>query len=102
MPEIIQQVQKRMLISLAQIAKKIDLKEGDHVALEVRDEGILIRPVAWHDKSQEYFWTEEWQQKMKRSAEALRGGKVKTFTSTEELLREMGEDDADNNPDRVI
>ena len=99
MPEMIQQVQKRMLISLAQIAKKLNIKEGDHVALEVREEGIFIRPVAWHDKSQEYFWTEEWQQKMKRSAEALKEGKAKTFTSTEELMREMGEDDADNNSD---
>lgn len=99
MPEIIQQVQKRMLISLAQIAKKLDIKEGDHVALEVREEGIFIRPVSWHDKSQEYFWSDEWQQKMKRSAEALNEGKIKIFTSTEELMKELGEDDADINSD---
>lgn len=96
---IIQQVQKRMIISLAQIAKKLDIKEGDHVALEVCEEGILLRPVAWHDKSQEYFWTEEWQQKMKRSAEALKEGKVKIFNNTEDLLKELGEDNANDNID---
>lgn len=97
MPEVIQQVQKRMLVSLAQIAKKINIREGDYVALEERDGGIFIRPVSWHDKSQEYFWSHEWQQKMKRSAEALKEGKVKTFTSADDLLKELGEEYADDN-----
>lgn len=96
MPEIIQQVQKRMLISLAQIAKKINIQEGDYVVLEERDGGIFIRPVSWHDKSQEYFWSVEWQEKMKRSAEALQNGRFKTFTNTNELLKELGEENADN------
>ncbi|GBF34161.1 hypothetical protein DCCM_3273 [Desulfocucumis palustris] len=99
MPEVIQQVQKRMLVSLAQIAKKIAIKEGDHVALEIRDGGVFIRPVAWHDKSQEYFWSEEWQQKMKQSDEAIKEGKIKTFTNSGDLLKELGEDDADNHSD---
>lgn len=97
MPEVIQQVQKRMLVSLAQIAKKINIREGDYVALEERDGGIFIRPVSWHDKSQEYFWSYEWRQKMKRSAQALKEGKVKTFTSTDDLLKELGEEYADDN-----
>lgn len=99
MPEIIQQVQKRMLISLAQIAKRIHIQEGDYVALEERDGGVFIRPVSWHDKNQEYFWTGEWQEKMKRSAEALKEGKVKIFTSSGDLLKELGEEDADDNSD---
>lgn len=96
MPEIIQQVQKRMLISLAQIARRICIQEGDYVVLEERDGGIFIRPVSWHDKNQEYFWSDEWQGKMKRSSEALKEGKVKKFTNTGDLLRELGEEDADN------
>jgi bifunctional DNA-binding transcriptional regulator/antitoxin component of YhaV-PrlF toxin-antitoxin module len=94
MPEIIQQVQKRMLISLARIAKVMNIQEGDRVALEVRDGGVFIRPVSWHDKSQEYFWSDEWQQKVKRSAEAIKEGKVKIFSSTADLLKELGEEDA--------
>lgn len=99
MSEIIQQVQKRMVISLAQIAKNLDIKEGDHISLELREGGIFIKPVAWHDRSQEYFWSEEWQQKMKRSTEALKEGKVKTFANAEDLLKELGEKNADNNID---
>ena len=97
MPEIIQQVQKRMLISLAQIAKVINIQEGDYVLLEERDGGVFIRPVSWHDKGQEYFWSSEWQEKMKRSADALQNGQIKTFNNTDDLLRELGEEDADNN-----
>lgn len=96
MPEIIQQVQKRMLISLSQIAKKIDINEGDYVALEERDGGIFIRPVSWHDKSQEYFWSDVWQEKMKRSADAIHEGRVKIFKSADGLLKELGEEDAND------
>jgi len=59
MAEIIQQIQKRMLVSLAQVAKNLGLREGDYVLIEERDGGIFIRPVGWHDKGQEYFWTKE-------------------------------------------
>ncbi|ACV64112.1 hypothetical protein Dtox_3382 [Desulfofarcimen acetoxidans DSM 771] len=97
MPELIQQVQKRMLISLAQIAKVLNIQEGDYVLLEERDGGIFIRPVSWHDKNQEYFWSSRWQEKMKRSADALQNGQIKTFNNMDDLLRELGEDDADNN-----
>jgi len=96
MSEIVQQVQKRMLISLAQIAKRIRIKEGDYVMLEERDGGVFIRPVSWHDKNQEYFWSNEWQEKMKRSAEAIEEGNVKSFTNIEGLLKELGEEDADD------
>jgi len=91
MPEKIQQVQKRMLISLAQIAKSINIQEGDYVVLEERDGGVFIRPVSWHNKKQEYFWSNEWQDKMKRSAKALEKGQYKTFTNTDDLLKELGD-----------
>ena len=97
MSEIIQQVQKRMLISLAQIAKVINIQEGDYVLLEERDGGVFIRPVSWHDKKQEYFWSSEWQEKIKRSADALQEGRFKSFDNTDDLLKELGEEDADNN-----
>ncbi|MBE3555002.1 MAG: AbrB/MazE/SpoVT family DNA-binding domain-containing protein [Thermicanus sp.] len=92
MKEIIQQVQKRMLISLAQVAKELNIKEGDHVLIEEKDGGIFIRPVAWHDKSQEYFWTEEWQEKMKRCTEDLKVGRYEKFDNMDALLKELGEE----------
>jgi len=103
MPEVIQQVQKRMLISLSQISKSLKIQEGDYVVLEERDGGVFIKPVAWHDKSQEYFWSETWQEKMKRSADALQEGRFKTFSNSSELLKNLGEaNDADDNLNRTV
>ena len=58
--------------------------------LEQRDGGVFIRPVSWHDKDQEYFWSSEWQEKMKRSAEAIKEGRLKSFDNTEDLLKGLG------------
>lgn len=90
MSEIIQQVQKRMLVSLAQISKDLNIKEGDHVKIEVKDGGIIIKPVGWHEKNQEYFWTEKWQEKMKRSMDAIDKGEIKTFDNVDKLLEDLG------------
>ncbi|EHQ91993.1 AbrB/MazE/SpoVT family DNA-binding domain-containing protein [Desulfosporosinus youngiae] len=85
----IQQVQKRMLVSLAQIAKDINLNEGDYILIEKRDNGVFLRPVDWVDKKQKYFWTEPWQEKMQRSQEALENGDYKTFESMEDAIRDL-------------
>lgn len=52
MPEIVQQIQKRMIISLAAVAKSssLDLKEGDFLRVEERDGGIFLQPVVWEPK----------------------------------------------------
>jgi hypothetical protein len=83
------QIQKRMLISLAQIAKDVNLHEGDHILIEQRDGGIFLRPVDWVDKNQKYFWTKEWQEKMRRSQDALDNGEYKTFDNMEDAIKDL-------------
>lgn len=83
------QIQKRMLISLAQIAKEANLHEGDHILIEKRDNGIFLRPVDWVDKSQKYFWTKEWQEKMRRSRDALDNGEYKSFDNMEDAIKDL-------------
>lgn len=94
---VIQQVQKRMLVSIGQVAKKLGIKEGDYVRVEVAEDGTSLRivPVDWHLKGQEYFWSEEWQQKILRSLRDLEEGRFKTFEGTDDLIREL-ENAADN------
>ncbi|MDA8229297.1 MAG: AbrB/MazE/SpoVT family DNA-binding domain-containing protein [Desulfitobacterium hafniense] len=88
---IVQQVQKRMLVSLAQIAKDINLHEGDHVVIEERDGGIFLRPVEWIDKNQKYFWSEEWQAKIRRSQEELENGEYQKFENMEDAIKDLEE-----------
>ncbi|MGI1659227.1 MAG: AbrB/MazE/SpoVT family DNA-binding domain-containing protein [Desulfitobacterium sp.] len=99
----IQQVQKRMLVSLAQIAKEVNLNEGDYILIEKKDDGIFLRPVEWIDKSQKYFWTQLWQDKMKLSEEALEKGEYQTFESMEDAIKDLEElADASSNKNQTI
>ncbi|WP_036371255.1 AbrB/MazE/SpoVT family DNA-binding domain-containing protein [Neomoorella thermoacetica] len=80
-----------MLISIGQLAKKLGLKEGDYVRLELEENSNSLRlvPVDWHPREQEYFWSGEWQERMKNSLRDLAEGRVKTYSDVEELLGEL-------------
>ena len=41
------------------------------------------------DKSQVYFWTKEWQEAEKKATEDIKTGRVKTFDSVEELIKDL-------------
>lgn len=97
------QIQKRMLISLAQIAKVVNLHEGDYVLIEKRDDGIFLRPVDWVDKNQKYFWTKEWQEKMRHSQDALDKGEYKAFDNMEDAIKDLEAlANANSNQDKTI
>jgi len=87
----VQQIQKRMLVSLAQIAKDINLNEGDYILIEKKDDGIFLRPIEWVDKNQKYFWTEQWQEKMQQSQQDLDNGNYKSFASMEDAIKDLEE-----------
>ena len=87
-----------MLVSLAKLAKEINLGEGDHMIAEIVNGGIFLRPVGWHDKSQEYIWSDKWQGKLKRATDDLENQNYEKFDSMEDLIKELGvEEDADTN-----
>jgi len=41
------------------------------------------------DKSQAYFWTKRWQKGEKEAAEDIKAGRVKTFESVDELIKDL-------------
>ena len=41
------------------------------------------------DKSQAYFWTRRWQKAEKEADEDIKAGRVKTFESVDELVKEL-------------
>ena len=41
------------------------------------------------DKSQAYFWTRKWQKGEKEAAEDIKAGRVKTFDSVDELIKDL-------------
>jgi hypothetical protein len=41
------------------------------------------------DKSQAYFWTRRWQKAEKEAAEDIKAGRVKSFISVDELIKDL-------------
>ena len=50
----------------------------------------LIRLTMLIDKSQAYFWTKEWQEAEREASEDIKAGRVKTFDTAEELVKDLG------------
>jgi len=40
-------------------------------------------------KSQVYFWTKEWQEAEREAGEDIKAGRVKTFDTVEELVKNL-------------
>lgn len=88
-----------MLISIGQLAKKLGIREGDYVRLEIAEDGGSLRivPVEWHPKDQEYFWSKEWQERIQKGLQDLKSGRYKAYDSIDELVGEL--EDAAGNQD---
>jgi AbrB family looped-hinge helix DNA binding protein len=93
------QIRKKFQITLPKpIRDQLDLEEGDYVAAEVRGDEIVLRPKRLVDKSQAWFWSEEWQAAEREAEADLAAGRVYEFPSAGEavafLHRRSGDDES--------
>jgi len=75
----------------ASIRRELGIEEGDLIEISVEDEKAVLMPKKLIDKSQAYFWTKKWQDGEKEANQDISAGKVKTFSSIEELLKDLDE-----------
>jgi AbrB family looped-hinge helix DNA binding protein len=75
----------------ASVRKELGVEEGDLVEIEVIDDKAVLMPKKLIDKSQAYFWTRKWQEAEKEADEDIKAGRVKTFDSVEELIKDLEE-----------
>ena len=73
----------------APVRKKLDIKEGDLVEIEVIDEKAVLVPKRLVDKNQAYFWTKKWQEGEQAADDDIKAGRVKIFDSVEELTKDL-------------
>lgn len=73
------------------VRDKIPLKVGERVQVVARGDEIVIRPVVEVPKSQAWFWTREWQERIAQSMEDIKKGKVKVFKSVKEARKHFGD-----------
>ncbi|MBI5235658.1 MAG: AbrB/MazE/SpoVT family DNA-binding domain-containing protein [Deltaproteobacteria bacterium] len=73
------------------VRAEIPLKVGERVEVIVRGDEIIIHPVMEIPRSQKWFWTKEWQDKIAQSMKDIADGKVKVFKSVKEAKKQFGD-----------
>jgi len=73
----------------ASVREQLGIEEGDIVEINVEEERAVLMPKRLVDKSQAYFWTKRWQKGEKEAAEDIKAGRVKTFDSVDELIKNL-------------
>jgi len=73
----------------ASVRRRLGIEEGDLVEIEVEDERAVLMPKKLVDKNQAYFWTKKWQEGEREADEDIKTGRVKTFDSVDELIRDL-------------
>ena len=73
----------------ASVRRELGIEEGDLLEIEVLDERAVLVPKKLVDKSQAYFWTKKWQEAEKEAEEDIKTGRVRTFDSVEELIKDL-------------
>jgi AbrB family looped-hinge helix DNA binding protein len=71
------------------VRKSLGIEEGDLIEIEVVDEKAVLVPKRLVDKNQAYFWTKKWQEGEKAADEDIKAGRVKSFNSAEELIKDL-------------
>jgi antitoxin MazE len=71
------------------ISKALKLKKGDHMLVRLVGERVELVPASLIPKDQLWFWTPEWQEKEREADKDIAEGRVKEFSSVEELLKDL-------------
>jgi len=87
-----------MLVSLKQnsqitipksIVDKLKLKSGDRLDLIMENDEIKLKPVLVIDRSQAWYWSKEWQGKIKEADKELASGRVKHAKDADDLIQQL-------------
>lgn len=83
-------IRERSQITLPNdIVKKLNLRTGDNLEITTEEDRIIIKPVLVIDRSQSWFWTEEWQKKERDVEEEIKQGKINKAKDVEDLIKKL-------------
>jgi AbrB family looped-hinge helix DNA binding protein len=78
---------KYQIVIPEDVRKRLKIEIGDTLEIVEKDGTLLIKPVMVIEKSQTYFWTEEWQKGEREAEEAKKKGRFKEFKKAEEAVK---------------
>ncbi len=73
----------------SELRRQVGIEEGDLIELEAVGDHLILVPKKLIDKSQAYFWTQQWQSAEREAQADIDAGRVKEFASIDELLAEL-------------
>lgn len=82
-------VQKRGLVRLGEARRVLDIKDGDTLQMVIENDRIVLIPVDLVPKSEGYLRNSEWVQGLRAALEDARAGRMKTFESADDLIRDL-------------
>lgn len=86
----IAKVQRNYQITIpAEVRKKIAFHVGDLIDFEVREDGLLVKPMEAIDRNQTWFWSKKWQEKEKEVEEDFKKGKVLESKNVKTFLKDL-------------
>jgi len=85
------EIRSRSQITIpSEIIKKLNLKQGDTLEVEVEGNKIVLRPVIAIPMDQAYFWSKEWQSEEKQVQSDIENNHIKSSKSKDELFKDLG------------
>lgn len=70
----------------AAVRQAVNIEEGDLIAVFVEGDTIRLSPQKLIDKSQTYFWSEDWQKGELEASEDIGAGRVQEFGDVDTLI----------------
>ncbi len=83
-------IQRNFQVTIpSKVRKEAHLQVGDLLEFEVREDGVLIKPLQVIEKSQAWFWSPRWQGEEHGVDEDIRKGKLKVSESVDDFIEEL-------------
>jgi AbrB family looped-hinge helix DNA binding protein len=73
----------------SEVVRKLKLSAGDNLDITLEGDKIVIKPVLIIDRSQAWFWSDEWQEKEKEADEDIKAGRVYSTKDTNDLFSQL-------------
>lgn len=88
---VLTEIRGRSQITIpSEVIKRLNLKQGDILEVDVEGDHIILRPVIAIPKDQAYFWTQEWQSEERQIQSDIESNNIKSAESTDELFKDLG------------
>lgn len=73
----------------AAVRRAANLEEGDLIAVVVEGDTIRLSPQKLIDKSQAYFWSDDWQKGELEASEDIEAGRIQEFENVDALVEAL-------------